>query len=172
MKRSQFLIAGVILAIVLIGGIIFVQNLQSTSSNNQKNQIGEIMMKDKIDDMEEESVMEKNEDSMQKEDVMKENSGQYIPYSKDSLTSNKNVIFFAASWCPTCRGLDNAINSELGNIPSDLTILKADYDAETSLKQKYGVTYQHTLVQVDKDGNMLKKWNGSENVLAILNELK
>jgi thioredoxin 1 len=97
--------------------------------------------------------------------------GSYIAYKETSLTDKKNVIFFAASWCPTCRGLDEAILSELNLIPSDLTILKADYDSETELKRKYGVTYQHTLVQVDGEGNLLKKWNGSVDINDLVSQL-
>lgn len=58
------------------------------------------------------------------------------------------------------------------NIPDGLTILKADYDIEKDLKKKYGVTYQHTLVQVDKAGNIIKKWNGSRNLDQIIDEIK
>jgi len=99
------------------------------------------------------------------------NPGSYTSYSANSLTDQDNVIFFAASWCPTCRSLDREINSELNSIPADLTILKADYDAESALKRKYGVTYQHTLVQVDKSGNLIKKWNGSRDLAAITSQL-
>jgi len=104
--------------------------------------------------------------------IQNESSDQYISYSKNALTSNKNVIFFAASWCSTCRSLDKAINSELSKIPVDLTIFKADYDKETSLKQKYGVTFQHTLVQVDKEGNIIKKWSGSGDLSDIVSKLE
>ena len=32
---------------------------------------------------------------------------------------------------------------------------------EMELKQKYGITTQHTFVQVDADGNEVAKWTGS-----------
>jgi hypothetical protein len=67
--------------------------------------------------------------------------------------------------------LDNEINSDLNSIPSGVTILKADYDAEVDLKRKYGVTLQHTLVQVDKDGNQINKWNGSNDIAEILENI-
>src|SRR5690606_32085668 len=85
--------------------------------------------------------------------------GSYVDYDP-ALLANANdgdvVLFFHATWCPTCRILNNNLNAELAEIPADLTILKTDYDAQTELKQKYGVTYQHTLVQVDAQGNLIK----------------
>jgi hypothetical protein len=53
-----------------------------------------------------------------------------------------------------------------------VSILKVDYDKETELKKKYGVTYQHTLVQVDKDGNLIKKWSGSPTLTKLVSEIK
>ena len=79
------------------------------------------------------------------------------------------VLFFHASWCPTCKSADSAISG--GTLPEGLTVLKVDYDSETELKKKYGVTYQHTFVQVDKDGNQLKKWTGSRSIGDIEKEV-
>jgi hypothetical protein len=47
-----------------------------------------------------------------------------------------------------------------------------NYDNSTALKQKYAVTYQHTFVQVDKDGNLIKKWSGSPTLTALVAEVK
>lgn len=35
----------------------------------------------------------------------------------------------------------------------------ADYDKETALKGKFGVTYQDTFVLLDGQGNSAKSWN-------------
>ncbi|MEO6729104.1 MAG: thioredoxin family protein [Candidatus Dojkabacteria bacterium] len=94
--------------------------------------------------------------------------GEYTSYSSDKLTSDKkNVIFFAAGWCPSCKQLDDNIKANLGNIPSNVNILKADYDLERELKVKYGVTLQHTLVEVDANGNLLKKIVGLYNLYTL-----
>jgi hypothetical protein len=42
-----------------------------------------------------------------------------------------------------------------------------DFDNETDLRKKYGVTIQHTFVQIDKDGNSLAKWAGSTTAEEI-----
>lgn len=99
-------------------------------------------------------------------------SGSYVEFaSKDDLTDDTNVIFFAASWCPSCRSLDNNISENIDSIPSNMSIFKADYDAEEELKREYGVTTQHTLVQVDMDGNLIKKWSGSFSLDDIIEEV-
>jgi thiol-disulfide isomerase/thioredoxin len=90
--------------------------------------------------------------------------GSYEAYAPEKIARAETgdvVLFFHASWCPSCRGLNADIEKHLETIPAQLSILKVDYDTETELKKKYGVTYQHTLVQVDKDGNLIKKWSGS-----------
>jgi len=82
------------------------------------------------------------------------------------------VLFFHASWCPSCKALNSDIEKNVGAIPAGVTILKTDYDKETELKKKYGVTTQHTLVQVDKDGNLIKKWSGGSKLENLLSEMQ
>lgn len=145
----------------------------NADSEEQMLEDGDSMEKDEDAMMDEnsEGSMDKDDEKMEEDKMMEDKPGSYIPYDKSSLTAEDNIIFFHAAWCPTCRGLDSAINSDLDSIPADLTILKANYDTETELKQKYGVTYQHTLVQVDENGEMIKKWNGSRNISELLAEL-
>jgi thioredoxin 1 len=104
-----------------------------------------------------------------------ENS-QYQLYSEDKISNatpdDKIVIFFHATWCPTCRLLNRDIERNLSTIPDSVLILKADYDKETKLKQKYGVTLQHTLVQVDNEGNMLAKWHQTPTLDKVLKNLE
>lgn len=96
--------------------------------------------------------------------------GVFTAYTQDELKRAENgnvVLFFNASWCPTCQSTVRDLNSKKDQIPSDLAILSLDYDKETSLRQKYGVTMQHTFVKVDKDGNSIKKITGLNNLQAI-----
>ena len=69
------------------------------------------------------------------------------------------VLFFHADWCPLCRVDMRQIDSrlhELGNI----TVVVVDYDRFAELKKRYGITYQHTYVQIDGDGEKIALWNG------------
>lgn len=108
--------------------------------------------------------------------VANTNAGTYEVYSPEKVTlasaEHDVVLFFRASWCPTCRALDKDIKNNLGNIPASLAILDVDYDNSQELKQKYGVTYQHTLVQVDAEGNMIKKWTGSPTLAKLVSEVQ
>lgn len=80
----------------------------------------------------------------------------------------KVVYFFHATWCSSCRATEKAI-AETG-VPAGLTLVKADYDSDTELRQRYGVTTQHTFVQVGPDGERLGIWSGSPDGAAILAE--
>lgn len=118
------------------------------------------------------AMMEKEGESMMEEDNVMEGegmmeAGSYEPYAAEKLARAEGdiVLFFRASWCPTCRALDADIRA--GSVPAGLTILDVNYDTETALKQKYGVTMQHTLVQVDAQGNLVKKWTGSPTLAAL-----
>lgn len=94
--------------------------------------------------------------------------GKYADYSPETLASvgdGRTVLFFHAGWCPSCRALEKNVENNLSAIPSDVTILVVNYDKETDLKKKYGVTRQHTLVQVDADGNKVKTLTGLTNTL-------
>jgi len=102
-------------------------------------------------------------------------SGLYTSYSEEKLAlaeEGKVVLFFRAPWCPTCRALDANIRSNLAKIPEGVTILDVDYDSSTALKQKYKVTYQHTLVQVDKEGNQVARWSSSMTLEELISQLQ
>ena len=127
-------------------------------------------------------MMQKEDEStggeamMQKvEDTVMVKAGSYEAYAVNKLANAATgdvVLFFKASWCPSCKAVDSDIRANLKNIPSDLTILELDYDKTAELKKKYGVTSQHTFVQVDAQGNLIKKWLGSPTLVAVVAELK
>lgn len=110
----------------------------------------------------EESAMAKDENP----DAAMASAGSYTDYSAAALETaaqkGKAVLFFHASWCPTCKAANEAFTTRTSEIPADVTILKTDYDAEKDLKARYGITYQHTFVQVDAEGNEITKWNGGD----------
>jgi thiol-disulfide isomerase/thioredoxin len=81
--------------------------------------------------------------------------------SKDMYAASDVVLFFAADWCPTCQEATANLEADPAAIPAGLAIVRVDYDDSDDLKQKYGVTVQHTFVQVDADGNEVAKWSGS-----------
>lgn len=84
--------------------------------------------------------------------------GTYVTYSDGIVAATKGtkILFFHAPWCPQCRALEADITSK--PLPDEVTIIKVDYDTSQSLRQKYGVTIQTTLVRVDDSGALVKKY--------------
>lgn len=84
--------------------------------------------------------------------------GAYINYTDDSIasTSGTKLLFFHAPWCPQCRALEADITEN--GVPDGVTIIKVDYDSSQSLRAKYGVTLQTTIVKVDDAGELVAKY--------------
>jgi thiol-disulfide isomerase/thioredoxin len=125
--------------------------------------------------MEGDKMMENKDGAMMEKDSAMMSKGSYEMYDATKLAMAKDgkvVLFFKASWCPTCRTLDADIKASLADIPAGVTILEVDYDKYGDLKQKYGVTMQHTLVQVDASGNQIMKWSGGNTLESVVDKLK
>lgn len=120
----------------------------------------------------------KNEDKKTETAVVPQiavSAGSYEVYDPAKLAKAKDgkvLLFFRASWCPSCKALDGDIRANLNNIPKDVTILDVDYDKYTDLKKKYGVVMQHTIVQVDEQGNQIEKWSASPTLASLVNSIK
>lgn len=124
-------------------------------------------------------TMMEESDSLMKEDTMTKSS-RYIPYSQMALNSASNtrrVLFFFANWCPTCIPADKNFEENISKIPDDVTLIRVNYNdsdtdqEEKDLAKRYGVTYQHTYVQIDKNGNEVTKWNGGQ-ITELLSKVK
>lgn len=103
-------------------------------------------------------------------------AGDYIPYesfmtSGDKYSNSKVVLFFNAVWCSTCQQARENIEASLGQIPADLVIVVVDFDSSIELRKKYGVTVQHTFIEIDSAGEPLSKWSGSVTVDQIVEQL-
>ena len=97
-------------------------------------------------------------------------AGAYLAqadYDKDaaSRAGTKVVYFFHASWCPDCRATEASLTAD--GVPAGLTVVKVDYDTATDLRKTYGITQQHTFVQIGPDGAQLAKWTGTKTGEAI-----
>ena len=175
---SKKIIISSILTVLLIAGIlVFAINSENTRTEKKKSdeKLAMTQVQNPQNPQNPQKTMMTKSDSLMPQIEAVVTKGTYLPYNVDLLknaTTGNVVLFFNAFWCPTCQSMIKDLNSKTDKIPSSLTILTADYDKETSLKQKYGVTMQHTFVKVDKDGNLLKKASGLENLEAIINFVK
>lgn len=143
----------VLIIVLAVGGLFLYQNSQKNLTTDDK--------------------MAKSEDSaMKKEDSMMENKdSRYLEYSKavfDNSSNRRRAFYFYANWCPTCRPLDTALKTNSNKIPEDVVIIRVNYNdsdtdsEEKNLAKKYAVTYQHTFVQIDSEGNEVAKWSGGQ----------
>lgn len=151
MKNLTILGISCIMLLAVAGGLY--------AWKSQKSVPAEVMMK-QPEPVSEGAMMKGNENKMVKEPMMQT---QYVVYSQDAYTAaaeTKRVLFFHASWCPTCKVAREDFTTNTSLIPEGVTVLQVDYDTEKGLKEKYGITYQHTFVQVDAQGNEVTKWNG------------
>jgi len=164
-KGNIFVIGIIVLALVLGGYFVFKNKGENLKIENEKVVAGMPVLGEEGKGVVEQKVMEDGT-------II---SGSYEAYAPEKLAlalDGKVILFFHASWCPTCRAADSDINKNLSEIPDGVHILKIDYDSNTALKQKYGVTYQHTFVQVDSSGNLIKKWTGSSTLAEIVANIK
>lgn len=158
--KKNIVTASIVTAVVIVGSGIGFVLLNNDEDNKATDQLA--MQKDRTAD-----------EVLSPQDQPTITKGSYADYNASKLTNaekGKVVLYFRAPWCPICREADK--NFETSAAPDGLTLLKVDYDSSTELKKKYGITYQHTFVQVDKDGMLLKKWSGSttyDDITAQLN---
>jgi len=162
MKKKTFLSGSVVLGALLLVGAGCTGNIQSRTSSNTPNEAVTAP-----------PVTEGNTE--QAEAPRQASAGRYEAYDESKLAlaeSGDVVLFFKADWCSSCRALDANIRRNLTSIPSDVTILRLNYDKELTLRRKYGVTTQHTLVQVDSAGTMLEKWVGSMTLAEVIKRVQ
>jgi thiol-disulfide isomerase/thioredoxin len=101
-------------------------------------------------------------------------AGAYVDYADyqadpEAFAAGDVVLFFNASWCPTCQ--EAVKNLEPADFPEGLTVVSVDYDSNLDLRKKYGVTTQHTFVQVGPDGEEIAKFTGATTIPQIQGEL-
>jgi thiol-disulfide isomerase/thioredoxin len=85
-------------------------------------------------------------------------------------SGTKVVYFFSASWCSTCKFARDNFEASLTEIPADLTLVLVDFDDSQDLRVTYGVTIQHTFVQIDDEGGLIKKWSGSTTIDDLITQ--
>lgn len=153
-----------IVVIVAIGSFVFVGTVIFFSSSNKNSEDSMMVENDTM--MEDSDAMKDSDamdDSSMTDDSMVKSATRYVDYSSEAFAEaneSKRVYFFHASWCPTCKVANEEFSSNGDSIPEDIVLFKTDYDSSSELKKRYAVTYQHTFVQVDENGNEITKWNG------------
>lgn len=185
MKKIFFILLG----IIIIGSVTFALTKNQSANKASMMQKDAMMMekdvmmqKDTADDQimmqkevpNETMMMEKKDAMMQKDTMTKESmsmqKGGYVSYDTSKLSfakTGKVVLFFHAPWCPSCVAYDKKITQDPSMVPENVLLMKTDYDTNMELRKKYGITSQHTFVQVDENGKLIKKWLGDKDLKTI-----
>lgn len=154
------------LVLVVLGLLIFGAGIYKFSRLTTKK--SEVMMKKDI-------VKEKKENEKMTAD---KNASRYVEYSKtalDKAATSRRVLYFYATWCPSCKKANEDFTANPNKIPKDMIVIRTNYNdpdtdqEEKDLAKKYGITYQHTFVQVDAQGKELTKWNGGQTDELLTN---
>ena len=162
--KNQIIIISIIVIVAIVGFGAYSLSQNSSQSDS--------MMK------RDEAIVSQDDTVMEPTDAMSDS--RYVEYSKatlDQAAGNRRVLFFYASWCPTCRPADESFTQNINSIPEDVTVIRVNYNdtdtdqEEKDLAAKYAVTYQHTFVQVDSTGKEVTKWNGGQ-IEELLSNIK
>jgi thioredoxin 1 len=149
-----------VLGVIMLSGNKSESNKEASSSQNRM-----------------ERIVPKSESSQNQ--TSENSTARYTEYSKtllDQSADKRRVLYFYASWCPTCRVADPDLSANADKFPEDVVVLRVNYNdpdtdqEEKDLAKKYAITYQHTFVQIDREGKEVTKWNGgkTEELLANL----
>ncbi len=166
-----------VVAILGVGAYTLSQNSSQSDSMMQKDDAtmekSESPEQEAMEKKEGEAMMEKTDDKM-----MRADSSRYVEYSKavlDQSADKRRVLYFYATWCPSCKQANEDFTANPSKIPEDVVVIRTNYNdpntdqEEKDLARKYGITYQHTFVQVDSAGKELTKWNGGDTDELVTN---
>ncbi len=81
------------------------------------------------------------------------------PSESDGSMMMMSAVRPDKDWCPTCRAAMNELDGEAARL-GNITVVVVNYDRASELKRKYGISYQHTYVQIDAEGNKIALWRG------------
>lgn len=104
---------------------------------------------------EEKTISEQSLDKPAQADSDITTPGLYTTYNADTIAQSEAehiLLFFHATWCPSCKALDADIVANADSIPAGVEIYKVDYDTSTALKRQYGVTTQHSIIEITASG--------------------
>ena len=174
MKKSTIVLI-IVIFLTLAGVVVYTTTKKSSQSDL-------MMAKDSSTLPTDSNLMMKKDDTTDNNETMdnKNMSKRYIEYSNTSFenaSETRRVLFFFASWCPTCKPADESFVKNISKIPEDVTLIRVNYNDtdtdkdEKDLAKKYDVTYQHTFVQIDDKGNVVTKWNGGQ-ISELLSNIK
>lgn len=173
-NKTIYLVVAVLILATLFSLSLFTGNEEIKEASNQNNDtIATNNDQAEVEGTTETDTVETNTTET-KPVTQNKPAGVYVEYDAQTMSDSKAeniILFFHATWCPSCRALNTDIEENLANIPPNTEIYKVDYDTYTDLKKKYDITTQHTLVLIKNDGTMIKKWSGSPTLDRVISSI-
>ena len=95
----------------------------------------------------------------------------YVVYSESAVRDSKKlkVLFFNDDNVEGIKTLKS--NLQESKIHDWLVMYQIDFNSDSELKNKYGVTKAHTFVQVDEELNIIRKWEWSKTIEQMHTQL-
>lgn len=176
--KSNYTIYIILGLLILIGVVAFIS--QSNKADVMDSNLEKMENKDQViedeamepkDEMTEtEEATESNDSTIEDDEAMMP-QGVYVNYTPEKLSQasgTRRILYFYANWCPTCKVANEDLENNFDKLPKDVSVIRVNYNDtdtdqnEKDLAKKYGITYQHTFVQIDENGEALVTWNGGE----------
>ncbi len=163
-----------IFLILAIGAVVFSYDMDGiTDEVKDKAQdaveSGSDAIVDRVVDEGREAVGEKLKEVSEKMLAEDGDVGVYADASQMDITTHTyNVIFFTASWCPSCVEAEKVFEEQIDDIPAAIAIWRADFDTSQNLRQEYDVDKAHTFVLIDADGEKVSQWQSSASIDDIM----
>ena len=169
MSKSKTIIILILIAII----ITVIINI----FNSQKNEGSEINTPTEVANAIEQTEVDASGEVTGSSNLVASAASSYVDYNPDlfartAKSGDSAVLFFHASWCPSCRVLNKDIEKNIDQIPEGVTIFKVDYDSNGDLRSEYGINYQHSFVLVDEELNGVAKWAGSSNLQEVIETIE
>lgn len=105
--------------------------------------------------------------------VENEQPGSYQKYDEGLIAQHeKNILFFTATWCPSCINVEMMLETQKNLIPTTSAIFTVNLDEHAMLREKYHVERPHTFIQIDRDGNEMARWSGDTTLEDIMSHVQ
>ncbi len=149
---------------ILILSILFIAGCTQAPSSDTKGETGNMM------------EGTNNQEMAEKSEYLSFNQARYDKSKQEGKTI---FLEFAADWCPSCQSqhpknveaFEQLKDKEIIGFRVNFKDSNTDED-EVNLAKEFGITYQHTRIILNSEGEVVQKATGEWSSGQIIEELK